>query len=50
VPIHFQGKNGWIVLDQVRALDKIRLIKKAGHLPPAAGKAVLQVLQEMFTE
>lgn len=50
VPIHFQGKNGWIVLDQMRALDKTRLIKKAGHLPPAVGKAVLQVLQEMFTE
>jgi mRNA interferase MazF len=50
VPINFLGKQGWIVLDQLRALDKSRLLKKAGHLPPAAGATVLQVLQEMFAE
>lgn len=50
VPIHFQGKHGFILLDQMRTVDKSRLLKKAGHLPPAAGSAVLAVLQAMFTE
>lgn len=48
VPITFRSKQGLVVLDQVRALDKTRLIKKAGHVSPATGQAVLAILQEMF--
>ncbi len=32
IPLSFQGKEGWIVLDQIRAVDKIRLIRKLGRI------------------
>jgi mRNA interferase MazF len=48
VPVTFQGKQGFVVLDQLRALDKSRLIKKAGQVSPGTGAQVLAVLQEMF--
>lgn len=44
----FQGKKGQIVLDQIRTVDKRRLIKKLGSISSAAEKKVLGVLQEMF--
>ena len=46
----FEGKQGQIVLDQIRTLDKSRLGKKLGRIAPAIGKKVLAVLQEMFAE
>ena len=44
----FQGKKGQIVLDQIRIVDKSRLIKNLGSISSAAGEKVLSVLQEMF--
>ena len=44
----FQGKKGEIVLDQIRTVDKSRLVKKLGSISPAAEDKVLTVLQEMF--
>lgn len=44
----FQGKSGKVVLDQIRTVDKVRLVKKLGVLSPAAGKKTLGVLAEMF--
>ncbi len=44
----FQGKTGKVVLDQIRTVDQIRLVKKLGVLSPAAGKRTLGVLMEMF--
>jgi len=32
VPLTFQGKSGWIVLDQIRTIDKLRIINKLGKL------------------
>jgi mRNA interferase MazF len=32
VKIKFEGKTGWIVLDQIRDIDKFRLVKRAGIL------------------
>ena len=46
----FQGKNGQIVLDQIRTVDKTRLVKKLGIISAATQKAVLAVLAEMFAE
>ena len=48
VPCRFQGKNGQIVLDQPRAVDRARLVRKLGRLAPATCELVLQVLGEMF--
>jgi len=44
----FQGKKGQIVLDQIRTVDKRRLIKKLGSISSSAEEKVLSVLQEMF--
>jgi mRNA interferase MazF len=50
VNCRFKGKNGQIVLDQIRTLDRVRLIKKLGRLDHKTGARVLQVLQEMFAQ
>ena len=50
IKIKFQSKEGWIVLDQIRTVDKIRLIKKLGKLPLKNVKEVKQILSEMFVE
>ena len=48
VAINFDDKQGQIMLDQIRTIDKKRLITKLGILSVKELKAVLSVLQEMF--
>ncbi|MDP1900805.1 MAG: type II toxin-antitoxin system PemK/MazF family toxin [Rubrivivax sp.] len=48
IALTFQGKQGLIVLDQMRALDRVRLVKRLGALRPATRVATLQTLQAMF--
>jgi mRNA interferase MazF len=48
VSCKFESKDGQIVLDQIRAVDKVRLVKKLGHLNKPYQDAVLSVLNEMF--
>ena len=50
VACRFQGKDGYIVLDQLRTVDKARLVKRLGRVSLPAQKAVLSVLAEMFAE
>ena len=50
VDCRFEGKEGQIVLDQIRTVDKIRLVKRLGSLDTAAQAKVLSVLAEMFSE
>ena len=50
VPCKFQGKAGQVVLDQIRTVDKARLVKHLGRLTTAEQKQVLAVLAEMFKE
>jgi len=45
----FQGKEGEIVLDQIRTIDKKRLIKKLGKIDLKTQLKVISVLQEMFS-
>jgi mRNA interferase MazF len=46
----FDDKEGQIVLDQIRTIDKTRLVKKLGVLDPETQKEVLAILQEIFSE
>ncbi len=46
----FQGKDGQIVLDQIRTVDKTRLVKKLGTISAATRKTMLAMLAEMFAE
>jgi mRNA interferase MazF len=46
----FEGKDGQIVLDQIRTIDRSRLIKKLGKISTGIQKEVLVVLLQMFSE
>lgn len=48
VSCKFQGKVGQVVLDQVRTVDKARLVKKLGRIGTQTQTEVLRVLGEMF--
>jgi mRNA interferase MazF len=50
VPCRFQGKDGRIALDQLRAVDKVRLVKLLGRIGASTRQAVLITLAEMFAE
>lgn len=44
----FQGKQGQIVLDQIRTVDSRRLVKKLGVISKIAQTKTLHLLQELF--
>lgn len=48
IPLTFQGKSGLIVLDQIRTLDRQRLVKRLGALRSATLAEVQAALQAMF--
>ena len=48
VPCRFRGKDGNVVLDQLRTVDRSRLAENLGKLGDAALNASLDVLQSMF--
>jgi mRNA interferase MazF len=45
----FEGTHGQIVLDQIRTVDKKRLIKHLGAIDDSSKFEVIRVLQEMFS-
>lgn len=49
VSLRFQGKQGQIALDQIRAVDKSRLTRRLGTISSEVAKKVAAVLVEMFT-
>lgn len=48
VSVTFRKKQGQIVLDQIRTVDKSRLVRRIGTLPKGRARAVASVLQQMF--
>ena len=48
VLVKFQGKSGQVVLDQLRTVDKSRLVKRLGRLNQTTTTRVLALLAEMF--
>ena len=48
VPCKFQAKKGQIVLDQIRTIDKSRLIKKLGPIDSHTQVEVINILQRLF--
>ena len=46
----FNGKDGQIVLDQIRTVDKTRLVRKLGKISVDAQQQVISVLLEIFSE
>lgn len=49
ISCRFQGRAGHIVLDQIRTVDRERMVKKLGKIPSSTLSNVLTILQEMFT-
>lgn len=49
VSLTFQGKHGQVALDQVRAVDRQRLVRKIGKASSATVRAISAVLVEMFS-
>ena len=48
VTCQFQGKRGEIVLDQLRAVDKVRLVRRLGRISESTQAEVLAALAELF--
>ena len=48
VQCRFKGKPGFVVLDQIRTIDRNQLVRPLGKLPDNSLEKVLDVLQEMF--
>ena len=46
----FGGTDGHVVVDQIRAVDTTRLVRRLGRLSPSAMSRVLAVAREMFAE
>ena len=50
VPCRFQNRSGFVALDQVRTVDRERLVKRLGRVSSGTTTTVLETLQEMFEE
>jgi mRNA interferase MazF len=50
ISCRFQGKQGQVVLDQLRTVDKTRMVRRLGQIGPSVRGAVLAELAEMFAE
>jgi len=48
IPCCFQGQSGHIILDQIRTVDRERLVRHLGTVSPQVLQRSLLVLQEMF--
>lgn len=50
VPVDFLNNERFIVLDQIRTVDKTRLAKKIGEIPEVEAKRTLATLAELFAD
>ena len=48
IAVTFQGKRGLVLLDQIRTLDKVRLVKRVGNISSQALALTLETLQRVF--
>lgn len=48
VPVRFHGKQGQVALDQLRAIDRHRMVRKLGTISVATGRSTSDTLFEMF--
>ena len=50
IKVEFEGREGWIVIDQIRCIDKSRLMKNAGYLDPDKTAEVKTVIRKMLVD
>ena len=49
IPVVFESKEGTIALDQIRTIDKSRIIRNLGTLDTKIANTVLETLGKMFS-
>jgi mRNA interferase MazF len=50
IPVAFRRKHGLVLLDQIRTVDKVRLVKKEGTVDDDTLTSALGILQEVFAD
>ena len=50
VPVEFLNGRRFVILDQIRTVDRERLVKKIGEIDEASRRAIVERLQELFAE
>ena len=50
IPLKFTGKDAWIVLDQLRTVDRKRLIKKLGKIDQKTINQIKSIIKEMLVD
>jgi mRNA interferase MazF len=50
IPLKFTGKDAWIVLDQLRTVDRKKLIKKLGKIEQVIVKRIKSIIKEMLVD
>ena len=48
VDVTFRNRHGQVALDQIRTVDKLRLVRRLGRLPEPQGRVIADTLQTMF--
>jgi mRNA interferase MazF len=48
IPVTFRGRAGQIALDQIRTVDRERLVRRVGRLDAGTAQNLLDALAEMF--
>ncbi len=50
IPIKFKRKDGWVVLDQIRTVDKKRFIKRLGRVDRKTINEIKSIIKEMLVD
>src|SRR5690554_960452 len=50
VEVKHNGKTGWIAIDQIRTIDKVRVVKTLGTLNKSEILEVKSVIKETFVD
>ncbi|MBF9252432.1 type II toxin-antitoxin system PemK/MazF family toxin [Pontibacter sp. 172403-2] len=50
VKVKHNNQTGWVVLDQIRTIDKVRIVKALGQLSSAEAETCKQVIKETFVD
>jgi mRNA interferase MazF len=50
VPCRFRGKDGRVALDQIRAVDRSRLVRRLGRIAASAQEEVISTLGDLFAK
>ncbi|HUM01006.1 MAG TPA: type II toxin-antitoxin system PemK/MazF family toxin [Thermoanaerobaculia bacterium] len=48
VPCRFRNRDGFVAIDQIRVIDKSRVVRRLGTLSPGTRSRLLETLQEFF--